>query len=93
MQNKNALHWYLFTHTHILVIFELSIEVDKVFKVGQIKAEYDDKLFAETKTTLRDNIYSQANNIPAQLVKAESSIFGTQSETYLEMKNSRLVLI
>jgi len=65
---------------------EAGAEVEKVFKVGQVKAEYDDKLFSETKTTLRDNIYSQANNIPAQLVKAESSIFGTQSETYLEMK-------
>lgn len=65
---------------------ESGVEVEKVFKVGQIKAEYDDKLFAETKTTLRDNIYSQANNVPAQFVKAETSIFGTQSETYIEMK-------
>lgn len=65
---------------------EAGAEVEKVFKVGQIKAEYDDKLFAETKTTLRDNIYSQANNVPAQFVKADTSIFGTQSETYIEMK-------
>lgn len=65
---------------------EAGAEVDKVFKVGQVKAEFDDKLFSETKTTLRDNIYSQANNVPSQLVKAETSIFGTQSETYLEMK-------
>jgi len=65
---------------------EPGAEVDKVFKVGQIKAEYDDKLFAETKTTLRDNIYSQANNVPAQFVKADTSIFGTQSQTYIEMK-------
>lgn len=35
---------------------------------------------------MRDNIYAAANNIPSQLVKAESSIFGTQSETYIEMK-------
>lgn len=61
-------------------------EIDKVFKVGQVKAEFDDKLFSETKTTLRDNIYSQANNVPMQLVKADSAMFGTQSETYLEMK-------
>lgn len=65
---------------------EAGAEVDKVFKVGQIKAEYDDKLFSETKTTLRDNIYSQANNVPVQFVKADTSIFGTQSETYIEMK-------
>ena len=62
---------------------EAGVEVEKVFKVGQIKAEYDDKLFSETKTTLRDNIYSQANNVPAQFVKADTSIFGTQSETCL----------
>lgn len=65
---------------------EAGAEVDKVFKVNQLKAEFDDKLFSETKTSLRDNIYSQANNVPAQLVKAETSIFGTQSETYIEMK-------
>lgn len=65
---------------------EAGADIDKVFKVGQVKAEFDDKLFSETKTTLRDNIYSQANNVPAQLVKAETSIFGTQSETYVEMK-------
>ena len=39
LQNKNALHWYLFTHTHILVIFELSIEVDKVFKNSFLYAD------------------------------------------------------
>lgn len=61
-------------------------DIDKVFTVKQVKAEIDDKLFSETKTTLRDNIYAAANNIPSQLVKAESSIFGTQSETYIEMK-------
>lgn len=61
-------------------------DIDKMFKVGQVKAEIDDKLFSETKNTLRDNIYAAANNIPAQLVKAETSIFGTQSETYREMK-------
>lgn len=65
---------------------EAGVEIDKVFKVGQVKAEFDDKLFSETKSTLRDNIYSQANNVPMQLVKADSAMFGTQSETYLEMK-------
>lgn len=65
---------------------EAGAEVEKVFAVKQLKAEFDDKLFSETKTSLRDNIYSQANNVPAQLVKAETSIFGTQSETYKEMK-------
>lgn len=65
---------------------EAGQEVDKVFKVGQVKAEFDDKLFSETKTTLKDNIYSQANNVPAQFIKADTSMFGTQSATLIEMK-------
>lgn len=71
--------------TYFLTL-EAGAEIDKVFKVGQVKAEFDDKLFSETKATLRDNIYSQANNVPMQLVKADSAMFGTQSETYVEMK-------
>lgn len=67
--------------------FDNSVEdLDKVFKIGQIKSEFDDKLYTETKITLRENIYSQANNVPMQLVKADSGMFGTQSETYIEMK-------
>jgi len=61
-------------------------DIDKVFKVGQVKAEIDDKLFSETKVTIKSNIYSAANNVPEQLVKSETSLFGTQSETYIEMK-------
>lgn len=71
--------------TYFLTL-EAGADIDKVFKVGQLKAEFDDKLFSETKATLRDNIYSQANNVPMQLVKADSAMFGTQSETYVEMK-------
>lgn len=65
---------------------EAGAEIEKVFKVGQVKSEFDDKMFSETKSTLRDAIYSQANNVPMQLIKADSSMFGTQSETYIEMK-------
>jgi hypothetical protein len=68
------------------VALEAGVEVEKVFKVGQVKAEFDDKLFAETKSTLKDNIYSQANNVPSQFIKADNSMFGTQSETIIEMK-------
>jgi len=61
-------------------------DIDKVFKVGQVKGEIDEKLFTETKVTIKSNIYSAANNVPEQLVKSETSLFGTQSETYIEMK-------
>jgi len=65
---------------------EKSADIDKVFKFGQLPAQIDEKKFSETKITIRDNIYAAANNIPAQLVKSDTSIFGTQSETYIEMK-------
>jgi hypothetical protein len=65
---------------------EAGADIEKVFKVGQVKAEFDDKLASETKVYVSDSIYSQANNVPSQLVKAETSIFGTQSSTYVEMK-------
>jgi len=61
-------------------------DIDKIFKVGQIKGEIDEKMFSETKATIKSNIYSAANNVPEQLVKSETSLFGTQSETYIEMK-------
>jgi len=65
---------------------EQGTDIEKSFKIGQVKAEIDDKLFSETKTGVKDNIYASANNIPAQLVKSDTSIFGTQSETYIQMK-------
>lgn len=61
-------------------------DIEKVFKVGQVKAEIDDKLFTETKNTVKSNIYAAANNIPEQLIKSDNTLFGTQAETYLEMK-------
>lgn len=61
-------------------------DIDKVFKVGQIKAEIDEKLFTETKNTVKSNIYAAANNIPEQLIKSDNTLFGTSAETYIEMK-------
>jgi hypothetical protein len=65
---------------------EKTDDIDKVFKISQVPAQIDEKKFSETKSSIRDNIYAAANNIPAQLVKSDTSIFGTQSETYIEMK-------
>lgn len=61
-------------------------DIDKVFKVGQMKAEIDEKLFTETKNTIKSNIYAAANNIPEQLIKSDNTLFGTSAETYIEMK-------
>lgn len=61
-------------------------DIDKIFKVGQVKAEIDEKIFTETKDTVKSNIYAAANNIPEQLIKSDNTLFGTSSETYVEMK-------
>ena len=61
-------------------------DIDKVFKVGQMKAEIDEKLFTETKNTVKSNIYAAANNIPEQLIKSDNTLFGTSADTYVEMK-------
>lgn len=61
-------------------------DIDKVFKVGQVKAEIDEKLFTETKNTVKSNIYAAANNIPEQLIKSDNTLFGTSADAYIEMK-------
>jgi hypothetical protein len=61
-------------------------DIEKVFKVGQIKAEIDEKIFTETKNTVKSNIYAAANNIPEQLIKSDNTLFGTSADTYVEMK-------
>lgn len=61
-------------------------DIDKVLKVDQLKAQFDDKLFTETKVSVKQNILGAANNIPEQLIKSDSSLFGTNSQTYVEMK-------
>lgn len=61
-------------------------DIDKIFKFGQMKAEIDEKLFTETKSTVKSNIYAAANNIPEQLIKSDNTLFGTSADTYIEMK-------
>jgi len=61
-------------------------DIDKIFKINQVKAEIDEKLFTETKATIKSNIYAAANNIPEQLIKSDNTLFGTSADTYVEMK-------
>jgi hypothetical protein len=71
-------------------VYHLSVgvteDIDKIFKVGQVKAEFDEKMFSETVKDLRDNIIGAANNAPKQLIKSDDTLFGANSETYLEQK-------
>lgn len=62
-------------------------DLSKSFVVNQVKPQFDDKLFESTKRTLRQNITGSFNNIPEALIySGEGALFGTNSETYKEMK-------
>lgn len=66
---------------------EQTDSLDNVLKIIQPKAMFDDKLFEVTDKRLKRNILSAANNIPEALINAgEGALFGTNSETYKEMK-------
>lgn len=66
---------------------EETADLDKVFKIIQVKGQYDEKMFSETNTRIRKNIFGAFNNIPEGLVlSADGAMFGTNSETYKEMK-------
>jgi len=62
-------------------------DISKCLKIEQIKPQYDDKLFAQTDQRIRKNITGAFNNIPEALIySSESSLFGTNAETYKQMK-------
>lgn len=61
--------------------------LDNVLKFIQLKPQFDDKLFEVTDKRILRNIFGAFNNIPAALVlSGEGALFGTNSETYNEMK-------
>jgi hypothetical protein len=62
-------------------------DLDAVFKIIQVKGQYDEKMFSETNMRIRKNIFGAFNNIPEALVlSADGAMFGTNSETYKQMK-------
>lgn len=62
-------------------------DITKVVHTVQLKAQFDDKLFEVSDKRIRRNILGAANNIPEAMVSAgDGALFGTQSETYKEMK-------
>ncbi|WP_027378184.1 hypothetical protein [Chryseobacterium daeguense] len=65
----------------------VSDDINKVFAVDQLKAQFDDKLFESTKKTLKQNISGNFNNIPESMVYAsETALFAPNSDTFTEMK-------
>jgi len=62
-------------------------DIDKAFKILQVGAQYNEKLFIETSKRLKTNIFGAFNNIPEPLVMSSASaLFGTAADTYTEMK-------
>lgn len=65
----------------------IETDLDKAFIVTQLKPQFDDKLFDSTIKNLRQNIMGAFNNAPEPLIFSGSgSLFGTNAETYKEMK-------
>lgn len=70
-------------------VYHLDVEkaddLDKVMKVIQLKAQFDEKLFTETNKKLQSNILGAFNSIPEILVLSSSgALFGANSETLKE---------
>lgn len=61
--------------------------LDNVLKVIQLKPQFDDKLFESTDKRILRNIFGAFNNIPPALVlSSEGALFGTNADTYNQMK-------
>lgn len=72
-------------------IYHLDVEqtesLENVLKIIQLKAQFDDKLFEVTEKRISRNIFGAFNNIPPQLVQSgDGALFGTNSDTYNQMK-------
>lgn len=66
---------------------EQATSLEEVIKFVQLKPNFDDKLFESTDKRILRNIFGAFNNIPPALVLAsEGSLFGTNADTYEEMK-------
>ena len=62
-------------------------KLDEAFVIKQLEAQFDDKMFESTVKNLRQNIMGAFNNAPEPLIFSGSgSLFGTNAETYKEMK-------
>jgi len=67
--------------------FEAGADLSTVLRIDQLKPQLDDKLFVETDKRMRRNIMGAANNIPEALISAaDGALFGTNADTYQQMK-------
>lgn len=62
-------------------------DIDKVMKIIQVKGQYDEKMFADTRKALQSNILGAFNSVPEILVlSASGALFGTSGEAYEQAK-------
>jgi hypothetical protein len=71
---------------HVEMEFE-GDDLEKEFLIKNIDSNINDKLFAHTENTVRDNIMMCFNNVPAALVRSkDGSLFGQSGNAIKEMK-------
>lgn len=62
-------------------------DLDKVLKIIQLNAQFDEKLFTETNKNLQTKILGAYDSIPELLVVSNSgTLFGTSGEAYIQAK-------
>ena len=61
-------------------------DIDKIFKVIDIKAESEDGYFKNNEDTIKRNIRSAYFNIPPILIDSDNSFFGSSGEAMREAK-------
>jgi len=61
--------------------------LDNVLKIVRVDAQFNEKLFTETKNWLEKSILGQANNLPTVLfIAGDGALFGTSGEMYEQAK-------
>jgi hypothetical protein len=70
--------------------FEMELQdgekLDDIFKVINIESNIDDKLFADTKTSVFKNILMAYNSIPPALVRPDNSVFSASGDSINAMR-------
>lgn len=62
-------------------------DIEKLMVIKHFQSNFDDKLFSETKKTLRDNILGSFDNLPSVLAfSGDGALFGTNPETFENAK-------
>lgn len=71
-------------------VFRLNVsatdDIKNVLRIEQIKTQYDEKQYTETRKNCRMNILGAANNIPESLVFNSGGLFAQSGEAYVQLK-------